>query len=64
MQPLHVGLEEHYDPAYSPTNVELVEQAVALAGEVGRPIATTDEAVNRLGLPTPAASAGSPAARC
>ena len=36
---LHVGLEEHYDPAHSPTNVELVEQAVALAREVGRPIA-------------------------
>src|SRR3954452_14654430 len=28
---LHVGLEEHFDPAHSPTNVELVEQAVALA---------------------------------
>ena len=28
---LHVGLEEHYDPERSPTNVELVEQAVALA---------------------------------
>ena len=62
---LHVGLEEHYDPEHSPTNVELVEQAVALAEEVGRPIATTDDAVSLLGLPeasTPAASAGSRAA--
>ncbi|HEY3670315.1 MAG TPA: 3-keto-5-aminohexanoate cleavage protein [Acidimicrobiia bacterium] len=59
---LHVGLEEHYDPAQSPTNVELVEHAVALATEVGRPIATTEQAVSVLGLPRPAASAGSPAA--
>jgi uncharacterized protein (DUF849 family) len=48
---LHVGLEEHYDPANFPTNLELVEQAVALAGEVGRPIATTAQAVQLLGLP-------------
>jgi len=60
---LHVGLEEHYDPDRSPTNVELVEQAVALARDVGRPIATTEDAVSRLRLPSSAASAGSPAAR-
>jgi uncharacterized protein (DUF849 family) len=58
---LHVGLEEHYDPAHSPTNLELVEQAVALAGEVGRPIATTDDAFSLLRLPTRATSAGTPA---
>lgn len=58
---LHVGLEEHYDPAHSPTNVELVEQAVALAAEVGRPIATTEQAVSLLGLPTPATNPGTPA---
>ena len=52
---LHVGLEEHYDPDRSPTNLELVEQAVALAGEVGRPIATTEQAVEMLGLPVAAA---------
>ena len=56
---LHVGLEEHYDPAHSPTNVELVEQAVTLASEVGRPIASTADAISLLRLPTPAASAGS-----
>jgi uncharacterized protein (DUF849 family) len=60
---LHVGLEEHYDPSHSPTNVELVEQVVALAGEVGRPIATTEQAVSLLALPTPAATPGTPAAR-
>ncbi|HLM19647.1 MAG TPA: 3-keto-5-aminohexanoate cleavage protein [Acidimicrobiia bacterium] len=59
---LHVGLEEHYDPARSPTNVELVEQAVALAADVGRSLATTEQAVSELGLPSPAATAGSPAA--
>jgi 3-keto-5-aminohexanoate cleavage enzyme len=48
---LHVGLEEHFDPAHSPTNVELVEQAVALAAEVGRPVATTADAVRMLDLP-------------
>jgi uncharacterized protein (DUF849 family) len=58
---LHVGLEEHYDPAHSPTNVELVEQAVALAAEVGRPIATTEQAVSLLGLPIPATNPGTPA---
>jgi uncharacterized protein (DUF849 family) len=48
---LHVGLEEHYDPAHSPTNLELVEQAATLAAEVGRPLATTEQAVELLGLP-------------
>jgi uncharacterized protein (DUF849 family) len=48
---LHVGLEEHYDPAHSPTNRELVEHAAALAEEVGRPLATTEQAVELLGLP-------------
>ena len=36
---LHVGLEEHFDPDRKPTNVELVDEAVALAAEVGRPVA-------------------------
>jgi uncharacterized protein (DUF849 family) len=60
---LHVGLEEHYDPDRSPTNVELVEQAVALAAAVGRPIATTDDAISLLGLASPAAREGTPATR-
>ena len=60
---LHVGLEEHYDPDRSPTNLELVEQAVALAESVGRPLATTADAVSVLALPSPAASAGTPTAR-
>jgi len=48
---LHVGLEEHYDPARKPTNETLIEEAVALCAEVGRPIATCAEAAEILGLP-------------
>ncbi len=48
---LHVGLEEHFDPDRKPTNVELVEEAVALASEVGRPVATSAETAAILNLP-------------
>ena len=34
-----------------PTNVELVEQAVSLCDEVGRPVATCDDATEILDLP-------------
>ena len=51
---LHVGLEEHFDPVRKPTNLEIVEQAVALAEEVGRPIASTADTARILDLPTPA----------
>ena len=57
---LHVGLEEHFDPDRKPTNLELVEEAVALSAEVGRPVATTEQAEQLLGLPpanTPAVAA-------
>ena len=54
---LHVGLEEHFDPDPKPTNVELVEQAVALTDEVGRPVATTEQAAEMLDLPQPAVAA-------
>jgi 3-keto-5-aminohexanoate cleavage enzyme len=47
---LHVGLEEFYDPARQPTNVELVEEAVALCDQVGRPVASCAEAADLLGL--------------
>ncbi|TFH22511.1 MAG: 3-keto-5-aminohexanoate cleavage protein [Myxococcales bacterium] len=47
---LHVGLEEHFDPERQPANVELVREAVALAAEVGRPIASAAETVRILGL--------------
>jgi len=47
---LHVGLEEH-SGAREPTNEELVREAVELAREVGRPIATPAEAANLLNLP-------------
>ncbi|MFN8028128.1 MAG: 3-keto-5-aminohexanoate cleavage protein [Acidimicrobiia bacterium] len=48
---LHVGLEEHFDPDRKPTNLELVEEAVALCAEVGRPVATTAQAEALLALP-------------
>ena len=48
---LHVGLEEHFDPVRKPTNREIVEQAVALALEVGRPVASVEDAERILGLP-------------
>jgi uncharacterized protein (DUF849 family) len=48
---LHVGLEEHFDPQRKPTNLELVEEAVALAGSVGRAIATCTEAATTMRLP-------------
>jgi 3-keto-5-aminohexanoate cleavage enzyme len=47
---LRVGLEDHAGDR-SPTNVELVEEAVALCREVGRPVATPAQAVGVLGLP-------------
>ena len=48
---LHVGIEEFYDPDRSPTNQELLAEAVALCNEVGRPIATCVQAADMLGLP-------------
>jgi uncharacterized protein (DUF849 family) len=47
---LRVGLED-YAGARQPTNEELVRDTVALAEDVGRPVATPDEAAKLLGLP-------------
>ena len=47
---LHVGLEDHAG-ATTPTNVELVEQAVELCAAAGRPVATVAETVAILDLP-------------
>ena len=47
---LRVGLEDYAGPD-TPSNLELVEQAVKLAAEVGRPVATPDQAAEILGLP-------------
>jgi uncharacterized protein (DUF849 family) len=47
---VRVGLEDHAGP-WTPTNVELMAEAVALAQEVGRPVATPAEAARLLGLP-------------
>ena len=59
---LHVGLEEHFDPDGS-AHQRRARRAGgrALAEDVGRPIATTADAVSLLDLPSPATSAGSPA---
>lgn len=40
---LHIGIEDHYDPERTPTNMELFEETAALCAEVGRPLATADE---------------------
>jgi len=48
---LHVGLEEHFDPARKPTNEELVREAVSLCNEEGRPVASCAEAERILALP-------------
>ncbi len=47
---LHLGLEEFYDPQRQPRNKELVEEAIALAKEVGRPIASIAEATAIMSL--------------
>jgi len=47
---LHVGLEDYAGPA-TPTNVELVEQAVELCAAAGRPVATIAETEAILDLP-------------
>jgi uncharacterized protein (DUF849 family) len=48
---LHVGLE-FFAGDRTPTNVELVSEAVNLCQQVGRVVATPDQAANLLGLPT------------
>jgi uncharacterized protein (DUF849 family) len=47
---LHIGLEFHGGDR-TPTNLELVQEAVALCAEVGRPVATCEQAAALLGLP-------------
>ena len=47
---LHLGLE-FYGGDRAPSNVELVQEAVALCEAAGRPVATCDEAAEILGLP-------------
>jgi uncharacterized protein (DUF849 family) len=47
---LHLGLE-FYGGDRTPTNVELVREAVALCDSVGRPVATCAQAAERLDLP-------------
>jgi uncharacterized protein (DUF849 family) len=48
---LHVGLE-FYAGERTPTNVELVSEAVSLCQQVGRAVATPDQAASLLGVPS------------
>ena len=41
---IKTGLELFYDPARNPTNLGLLQQAQEIAREVGRPIATQEQA--------------------
>lgn len=48
---VQVGIEPYGGPR-TPRNVELVEEVVALAGKLGRPIATPKQAATIMNLPT------------
>ncbi len=48
---LHIGIEEHYDPNRTPTNVELIQETKALCEEFGRPLATFAQTRQMLGMP-------------
>ena len=50
---LRTGLEDnsyYHRGEYAESNAQLVERLVRIAGEVGRPVATPDEARKLLGL--------------
>lgn len=49
---LHVGIEEHFSPDRQPTNQQLVSEAAELCAKVGRPLATSAETAEILGLPS------------
>jgi 3-keto-5-aminohexanoate cleavage enzyme len=52
---LHVGLEDYADlsgKGRTPTNEELVHEAVGLCNQAGRPVATSHEAAAIIGLPS------------
>ncbi|MCB2048181.1 MAG: 3-keto-5-aminohexanoate cleavage protein [Novosphingobium sp.] len=46
-----VGLEPYFHPERTPTNAQLVERAVELARQAGRPVANRDEALGVLRCP-------------
>ena len=47
---LHIGIEEHYDPKRTPTNVELIAETKALCEKMGRPLATFAQTRELLGM--------------
>jgi uncharacterized protein (DUF849 family) len=48
---LHLGLEDHVSASRTPSNVELLREAVAIVESTGRTVATPTETVRVLGLP-------------
>jgi uncharacterized protein (DUF849 family) len=53
---LRVGLEDHVGDGH-PTNAEVVRRAVELCHEVGRPVATPEEAADLFDIPRPTPAA-------
>jgi uncharacterized protein (DUF849 family) len=51
---LHIGVEEFYSRARSPSNKELIREASDLCDRVGRPLATFADTRRMLGLPSAA----------
>ena len=47
---LHIGVEEFYSPDRSPSNEDLMAEAVELCAKVGRPVATLGQAAEMLAL--------------
>ena len=47
---IRVGLEDHASDSRRPSNLELVNEVVALCQEVGRPVATPRQTVDVLGM--------------
>jgi uncharacterized protein (DUF849 family) len=54
---LHIGVEEFYSQARSPSNEELIREAKALCDKVGRPLASFADTRRLLALPSQAAQA-------
>jgi len=47
---IRVGLEDHASDSRRPSNLELVNEVVALCQEVGRPVASPQQTVDVLGM--------------
>ena len=47
---LYIGIEEHFDPERTPTNVELIEETRAICASLGRPLVTFAQTREMLGM--------------